>query len=459
MKRVNGTILVVEDDPAMRALLQEQLLEAGHQVFGAADGSEGLDQVMRQSIDVVVTDLKMPGMKGEDLLGAIRTHDPDLPVVVITAFGSIQSAVEAMKAGAYHYVAKPFRMNQLIVTVENAVRERRLRQELHDLRSILGKGRWGIVAESDAMRRVLDLIARAAASDSPVLIHGESGTGKELVARAFHAESNRRSGPFVALNCSAIPETLLESQLFGHRRGAFTDAREDHRGLFEEAGGGTLFLDEVGDMALALQAKLLRALQEREVRPIGSLAPVQVDVRILAATHRNLDVWVREGRFRNDLFYRLNVITVKIPPLRERPEDLVPLVAHFLDKHGRRLERPGWTISPEALAILRRHSWPGNVRELENVIERGLVLGRNQRIGPEDLPDSVRNPVSVAPEASSHDRRPIAEVEKEHIVRTLRAVRGNKAAAARILGFDRKTLYRKLRHYELAQERGRVEAE
>ena len=452
MKRPTGTVLVVEDDAAMRTLLEEQLEEAGYRVFTAVEGREGLECVIRQSIDVVVTDLKMPGMKGDELLEAIHARDPELPVVLITAFGSIESAVETMKAGAYHYVAKPFRMNQILLTVENAVRERRLRQELKDLKSIMGKGRWGIVAESPAMRRVLDLVARAAASDSPVLIQGESGTGKELVARAFHAESPRSPGPFVAINCSAIPESLLESQLFGHRKGAFTDAREDYRGLFQEAEGGTLFLDEIGDMALPLQSKLLRALQEREVRPIGAPAPVRVDVRILAATHQDLEVWVREGRFRNDLFYRLNVITVKIPPLRERPEDLVPLIAHFLDKHGHRLDRPGWTVATEALTLLRRHEWPGNVRELENVIERGVGLGRDQRLTPDDLPESVRDSHPGPTDASSHRSRPISEVEKEHIVRTLRAVRGNKAAAARILGFDRKTLYRKLQHYQIEEE-------
>ncbi|MEZ4647815.1 MAG: sigma-54 dependent transcriptional regulator [Candidatus Eisenbacteria bacterium] len=451
MKRPSGTVLVVEDDDAMRTLLDEQLTEAGYRVFTAVEGAEGLEQVVRHSVDVVVTDLKMPGMKGDELLEAIRSRDPELPVVVITAFGSIESAVETMKAGAYHYVAKPFRMNQLLVTVGNALRERRLRQELQDLKSIMGKGRWGIVAESVSMRRVLDLVSRAAASDSPILIQGESGTGKELIARAFHAESPRTNGPFVAINCSAIPETLLESQLFGHRKGAFTDAREDHRGLFQEAEGGTLFLDEIGDMALPLQSKLLRALQEREVRPIGAPAPIRVNVRILAATHQDLDQWVKEGKFRSDLFYRLNVITVKIPPLRDRPEDLVPLIAHFLDKHGRRLDRPGWTVAPEALEQFKRHSWPGNVRELENVIERGLILGRDQRITPDDLPESVRDSAPVRTEVG-HSSRPIAEVEQEHIVKTLRAVRGNKAAAARILGFDRKTLYRKLQQYRIDDE-------
>ena len=451
MKKTAGTVLIVEDDDAMRMLLDEQLTEAGYRVFTAVEGAEGLEQVLRHSVDVVVTDLKMPGMKGDELLEAIRSRDPELPVVVITAFGSIESAVETMKAGAYHYVAKPFRMNQLLVTVGNALRERRLRQELQDLKSIMGKGRWGIVAESVSMRRVLDLVSRAAASDSPILIQGESGTGKELIARAFHAESPRANGPFVALNCSAIPEALLESQLFGHRKGAFTDAREDHRGLCQEAEGGTLFLDEIGDMALPLQAKLLRALQEREVRPIGASATIRVNVRILAATHQDLDQWVKEGRFRSDLFYRLNVITVKIPPLRDRPEDLVPLIAHFLDKHGRRLDRPGWTVASDTLELFKHHSWPGNVRELENVIERGLILGRDQRITPDDLPESVHDRAPLRADAG-HSSRPIAEVEKEHIVRTLRAVRGNKAAAARILGFDRKTLYRKLEQYRIEDE-------
>jgi transcriptional regulator with PAS, ATPase and Fis domain len=276
---------------------------------------------------------------------------------------------------------------------------------------------------------------------------GESGTGKELLALGLHAESPRRDRPFIAVNCSAIPETLLESQLFGHRRGAFTDAREDRAGLFQGADSGTIFLDEIGDMPVGPQAKLLRVLQQKEIHPLGAPAPVRVDVRIVAATHRDLELLVREGRFRQDLYYRLNVIAVRIPPLRERPEDLAPLVAHFLNKHGQRLGRSRCTVAPEVMERLGRHSWPGNVRELENVIERALVLGRGDVIRIGDLPEPLLGPV-VNKDASGEVRL-LAEVEKEQIVKALHSARGNKTAAARLLGLDRKTLYRKLEAYRI----------
>jgi transcriptional regulator with PAS, ATPase and Fis domain len=302
----------------------------------------------------------------------------------------------------------------------------------------------GILAESRAMRAVMQLIDRAAFSDTPILLVGESGTGKELLARALHAKSPRTSGPFLAVNCSAIPEALLESELFGHRRGAFTDARDDQMGLFQLARGGTVFLDEIGDMAPLLQGKLLRVLQEKEVQPLGAPAPVPTDVRIVAATHRDLPVLVAEGRFREDLLYRVNVIEVRVPPLRERPDDLDSLVRHLLDKHGPKVGRRDCSVSDDVMAVLRRHSWPGNVRELENVIERALVLGTGPRITLADLPDSVKErPTSSAVPGS----RRLADVEREHIVDTLRSVSGNKAAAARVLGLNRKTLYRKLTHH------------
>jgi transcriptional regulator with PAS, ATPase and Fis domain len=304
----------------------------------------------------------------------------------------------------------------------------------------------GILAESRAMRALMRLIDRAAVSDTPILLVGESGTGKELLARALHAKSPRALGPFLALNCSAIPETLLESELFGHRRGAFTDAREDQLGLFQLAQRGTVFLDEIGDMAPALQGKLLRVLQEKEVHPLGAPAPVPTDVRIVAATHRDLTALVTEGRFREDLLYRINVIEVRVPPLRERPDDLAPLVRHLLGKHGPKVGKRDCTVSDDVMAVLRRHAWPGNVRELENVIERALVLGASVRITLDDLPDSLRG--SPAQSGSNGGRR-LADVEREHIVHTLRAVAGNKTAAARVLGLNRKTLYRKLTHHRI----------
>ena len=302
-----------------------------------------------------------------------------------------------------------------------------------------------IVVESRAMRDVMSMIDRAARHDSPVVLIGESGTGKELLARLLHQRSDRAHAPLIAVNCSAIPETLLESELFGHRRGAFTDARNDQPGLFQAAHRGTILLDEIGDMAGSLQGKLLRALQEREVQPLGAQTPVPVDVRIVTATHQDLDALVADGRFRQDLLYRINVIEVRVPPLRDRPEDIAALVAHFLDKHAAHLGRPGCTVSDEAMLVLRRHTWPGNVRELENAIERALVLGTGPEIGIEDLPDSLRR---QTPSIARGDiGRPLADVEREHILRTLRAVKGNKSAAARALGLNRKTLYRKLRQH------------
>jgi two-component system response regulator HydG len=452
-----GTLLVVEDDDEMRLFLEEELGERGYHVVAASRGSEALRRLDQGAVDAVITDVKMPEMQGDELLARLRSRDHDLPVVLITAFGSIDAAVEAIKAGAHHYLAKPFRIEQLLATVETALRERRLKDELRRLREAFADGRFTIVAKSAEMRRVLDLVRRAAAADTPILLLGESGTGKELLARDLHASSPRRAGPFLAVNCSAIPETLLESQLFGHRRGAFTDAREDRRGLLLEARGGTVLLDEIGDMPPSLQGKILRALQEKEVHPLGAPAPVPIDVRIVAATHRDLEALVADGRFRHDLLYRLNVITIRVPPLRERMDDLVPLIAHFLEKHGRRLGRSGCTLSPEAMASLRRHSWPGNVRELENSIERALVLGRDDVLWPEDLPEALRRQAVPRAADAGAPPLPLSEVEREHILRTLREARGNKTAAARLLGLDRKTLYRKLDHYGLrpAAPRGR----
>jgi two-component system response regulator HydG len=292
------------------------------------------------------------------------------------------------------------------------------------------------------MQKVMALVERAASGDSPVLLLGESGTGKELLARALHRKGPRPRGPFVAVNCSAIPDTLLESELFGHRQGAFTDARKDRRGLFQAANHGTIFLDEIGDMAPTLQGKLMRALQEKEVHPLGADAPVPIDVRVVTATHRDLDAMVADGRLRHDLLYRINVIDIHVPPLRDRPEDVMPLIAHFLNKHSARLGSPRATVSAEAMELLCRHSWPGNVRELENVIERALVLGSGTSIDVRDLPDVLRT--RLRPEPAGRDGRPLADVERDYILNMLRAVDGNKSAAARALGLDRKTLYRKL---------------
>jgi DNA-binding NtrC family response regulator len=443
-------VLVVEDDKAMRMLLEEELRAGGYEVRSEEEGQAALRVLDEAHVDLVVTDLMMPGMKGDELLGAIRSRTAEIPVVIITAFGSIAAAVDAMKAGAYHFLPKPFRMEELLEILDAALRERSLLMELAEFRRGGARGESEIVAESPAMRRVLDLVERAAPAEVPVLILGESGTGKEIVARALHRGNTGRRGPFVAVSCAAIPETLLESQLFGYRRGAFTDAREDRRGLFQEAENGTLLLDEIGDMPLLLQAKLLRALQEKEVHALGAPAPVPVDVRILAATRHELDALVKEGRFREDLLYRLNVITVRIPPLRERPEDVLPLLAYFLEKQSKRLGRASRGFSAAALELLRGYHWPGNVRELENLVERVLVLSRGATVGVEDLPDSIRGRPAASLDAEGPHS--LARVERDHILRILRAAGGNKAATARLLGMDRKTLYRKLEAYGAGTE-------
>ena len=442
----NGRILVVEDDEAMRLFLDEELRDAGYEVVTANDGVAALHQFASGVVDVVVSDVIMPGMRGDELLAELRARHRDVPVVLITAFGSIDSAVGAIKAGAYHYVSKPFHMPQLLSTLEKAMQERRLVQRMDELRARIDQGSQRIVSESPLMAQCLDLALKAAASQSHVLLLGESGTGKELIARWIHEQSSRAERPFIPVNCSAIPESLLESHLFGHRRGAFTDAREDRPGLFQEAAGGTIFLDEIGDMPLALQAKILRVLQEKEIHPLGAPVPVPVDVRVIAATHRDLDALVGSGQFRQDLYYRLHVLVIRVPPLREHPEDVLPLAAHFLAKHGKRHGRQGCRLSAEALQLLVNHSWPGNVRELENTIERCIVLGASEEIAGEDLPESLvaRSTAALDP----GERRSMAEVEREHILRVLRATDGNKAAAARMLGLDRKTLYRKLAAWE-----------
>ena len=443
-----ASVLIVDDDATLRGLLEKMLRRGGYEVRVAASGTEALALLSSAAVDAVISDELMPGMSGSELLARVRTLDQTIPVIIMTGFGSVESAVELVKAGAYHYLEKPFSDEHLLATVESALGERRSLEKLRELTDSAGGGRSAIVAESTSMKKAVDVVLRAAdAPETPVLLLGESGTGKEILARTLHAESTHRNGPFVAVNCSAIPETLLESQLFGHRRGAFTDAREDRRGLFLEAEDGVILLDEIGDMPAALQGKLLRVLQEREVHPLGASSPVKTSARVIAATHRDLEELVEKGLFRLDLYYRLNVIAVRVPALRERPEDLLPLAAHFLERHSSRLGRPVPTLAPEAAQALRNYHWPGNVRELENAIERALVLGAEDAIRVRDLPEPVRALPRTTP--SPDGLRPLAEVEREHILSALRAVNWNKSAAARLLHMDRKTLYRKLDHHSL----------
>jgi DNA-binding NtrC family response regulator len=442
-----AAILVVDDDAAMRDYLREELEHEGFQVEVAGSGRAGVERVKLGGIDLVVSDVKMPDLDGLDLLREVREVSPAPYVITITAFGSIDTAIRAVKLGAFDYITKPFEIEQLVLVIDKALSEQALRSEVARLREEVARSvRFeNIIGRSRAMQEVFGLIRRVAASQASVLITGESGTGKELVARALHAHSPRTNRPFVAVNCAAIPETLLESDLFGYKRGAFTDAKTDKAGLFVEANGGTVFLDEIGELPLTLQPKLQRALQEREVRPLGATKSERVDIRLITATNRHLEQRLKEGRFREDLFYRLNVIHIHLPSLRDRGEDVLPLAEHFLTRSADRAAKALRGFQESAKKILLAYSWPGNVRELENVVERAVALAEGDIVTPEDLPPAMR-------ERKNQDRLTSAlmqgltleELERQYIQRVLEAEGGNKTRAAQRLGLDRKTLYRKL---------------
>lgn len=447
-----GAILVVDDDADMRELAYDMLKDRGHQVATAGSGEEALKRLAEGDYAVVLTDLRMKGLQGLELLAQIKRGYPDINVILMTAFGSVETAVEAMKHGASDYLTKPVKKDELVRVVERVIREASLRREVNRLRKEVHKeySFHQILGKSKAIQAVFDLIRRVSDSPTNVLITGESGTGKELVAKAIHYNSDRKEAPFIPVNCAAIPEQLLESELFGHMRGAFTDAKADKRGLFEEAQKGTLFLDEISELPLMLQAKLLRAIQEREIRRVGANKPVSVDVRIIAATNLNLGEEVKAKRFRDDLYYRLNVIELKLPPLRERREDIPLLVEAFLKKCGDARLKEIKGVSESALAMLMDYAWPGNVRELENVIERAVTLSRGEKIVPEDLPPAIqgaRGDRRVLDEAAERTLS-LEAVEKEYILKILDKMGGNKYQAAHALGIDRKTLYRKLGEIE-----------
>ena len=452
MTEAAGAVLVVDDDADMREMLQDLLKDRGHYVTAAGSGPEALKRLGEADYEVVLSDLRMKGMEGIALLSEIKRSFPDVSVILMTAFGSVETAVEAMKHGASDYLPKPIKKDELIRVVERVIRESALRREVNRLRKEVRKeySFHHILGKSKAMRAVFDLITRIADSPTNVLILGESGTGKELVAKAIHYNSDRKEAPFVPVNCAAIPEQLLESELFGHMRGSFTDAKSDKRGLFEEAHKGSLFLDEISELPITLQAKLLRAFQEKEIRRIGATKPIPVDVRIIAATNLNLVEEVKAKRFREDLYYRLNVIELKLPPLRERREDIPLLVEGFLKKCGEARNKDVKGVTEAALAMLMDYAWPGNVRELENVIERAVTLSRGAAITPDDLPPDVqgaRGDRRVLDEAAERNL-PLHEIEKEYIKRILEKTGGNKYQAAQALGIDRKTLYRKLAEIE-----------
>jgi len=443
-------IFVVDDDTSSRELLSRILAGEGHHVTALSDGHEALQRLAADGPpDLVVSDIRMGEVDGLQLTDALRERAPDTPVLLVTAFGNIDGAVEAIRRGAFDYVSKPYDVDGIKMVVARALDQRRLAVENRSLRRDLrDKYRLeNVVGRSEAMLQVYKTAARVAAADATVLIQGESGTGKELVARAIHTASPRAQRPFVAVDCGAIAEGVLESELFGHARGAFTGAQAMRRGLFEEANQGTLFLDEIGGVGQNLQARLLRALQEGTIRRVGTNETIAVDVRVVAASNRNLEQAVKEGRFREDLFYRLNVVTIRIPPLRDRREDIPLLAEHFAAKHGRPEE--GAAISPAARDLLVAYDWPGNVRELENVIARALALNPSGVVTPEDLPDHVRGArpaaASLAVVAGAAQERPtLAELERRYAAQVLQETGGNKTRAAEILGIDRKTLYRLL---------------
>jgi len=440
-------LLVVDDDRAMREMLAALFKERGLSVEDAPSADAALARVADQDFDVVLSDVRMPGLSGVELVGQLRRLRPGTPVVLMTAFGSIDSAVEAMRTGAFDYLTKPFEPDAVVLAVERALAHRALALENEQLRRAVDRSSslGELIGKSPAMREIFALIKRISHTRSSVLISGESGTGKEVVARAIHFHGDRSEKPFVPINCTAIPEGLLESELFGHVRGAFTGAHASKRGLFEKADGGTLFLDEVGDMGLALQGKLLRVLQDREIRPVGGTQSLHVDVRIIAATNRDLEAEIATGRFREDLFYRLNVIPIHIPPLRERPDDIPALVEGFLRRHNDGRRR---FFSPEAMERLIAHPWRGNARELENVVERALALSDAETLASDDVPlPGAPAPSSPSGEdflaaAAAHGMT-LHELGERYTEQVLRATGGNKVQAARILGIDRKTLYRR----------------
>jgi two-component system response regulator HydG len=440
-------VLVVDDVPDMAETVARYLTAHGFEAEAVSGGAEALSRFAADPADAVLTDLRMQTLDGMDVLDGIRRTAPGVPVVIMTAFGAIDTAIEAMRRGAFHYVTKPFQLEMIRLLLDRACADAALRRENLQLREVV-RERFSsarLLGVSVAMRQLRALIERIAAVPSSVLILGETGSGKELVARAVHADGVRSMKPFVAVNCAALPESLLESELFGHAKGAFTGATQTRRGLFVEADGGTLFLDEIGDMPLPLQAKLLRVLQSGEVRPVGSEAIRTVDVRCIAATHHDLDALVAAGRFREDLFFRLNVLRVRVPPLRERPDDIAQLLEHFLGRSRSRV--PGAQVSglsPDALAFLTSYGWPGNVRELENLIERLVVTGSGQQITLGAVREALGPSRAVDPIGPLlQDPMSLAELEDRYIAGVLERVGGNKGRAAEILGVDLSTIYRK----------------
>ena len=442
-------VLIVEDEELMRSILRQLLEEAGYDVFSADSAETAIEIFAANDIAVTLTDIKMAGRDGLALLDEIKAVDESAVVIIMTAYSSVDSAIAALRKGAYDYVTKPFVNDDLLKTIENAATQRQLFHENRLLKRELQKqyNFSEIVGKSDKLQHVFDLVNKVAGTNANVLISGESGTGKELIARSVHFNSSRSEKPFLAVNCGALPESLLESELFGHTKGSFTGAFADKKGLFRSVAGGTLFLDEVGEMPQTLQVKLLRALQEHEVTPVGSSATQKFDARIIAATNRNLEFEVAEGRFREDLFYRLNVIEIIMPPLRERREDIPLLVKHFIAKASQTQHSQSKTVTKDAMKAIGSYDWPGNVRELENAVERAIILAGDE-IRLDDLPPKVRsNTAGYETNDTNGFRQTLDDMEKRYILEILKAVDEDKTKAANILGIDLSTLYRKLKRY------------
>jgi two-component system, NtrC family, response regulator AtoC len=445
---VDRRILIIDDDRSMCDVLDAELKGRGFDCEATTSPEDALRRLAEEDFSIVLTDINMHGMSGVDVCRQIVESREDLPVVVMTAYGSMEAAIATIRAGAYDFVTKPFEMDDIALTLERALKHRALREEVKRLRRVVVDQQKfdDILGTSAAMKKMYDLIARVAETETTVLITGESGTGKELVAKATHLRSHRRDGPFVAINCAAMPENLLESELFGHTKGAFTDARTARPGLFIKASKGTLFLDEIGEMPPGMQAKLLRALQERTVRPVGGDQEQPFDSRIVAATNRDLETEVEEKRFREDLFYRINVVRIHVPPLRARGGDILLLAQHFLQRYQTGVQRVVG-IKTSAADKLLSYPWPGNVRELQNCLERAVALAQSDQLGTDDLPERVREFKSSRIAVESDDPTELLsmdEIERRYILRVLEAVGGNKTLAAQVLGFDRRTLYRKL---------------
>ena len=459
-------ILVVEDDSALRELLVDELKDAGYEVTAVADAESAVKSLQEQPVPLVISDLRLPGASGLDLLQALGDHSPRPGFIMITAFGTVEQAVDALKRGADDFLTKPLKLDHLRISVERVLQRRELQEEVARYRKLIGDtGFHGMIGRSEAMRRLFDNVRMVARADGPVLIAGESGTGKELVARALHAESSRKDGPFVAVNCAGIPPELLETELFGHTANAFTGARQARKGLFAEAHGGSLLLDEIGEMPLEMQAKLLRILQDGRIRPVGSNQEEQLDVRIIAATNRDLNLEVQEKRFREDLYFRLETFSMHVPPLRERGDDIDLLTVHLINEFNLKLKREVKGISSAALNLLHQHSFPGNVRELSSAMERAVTFCRSTEIDVADLPDRMQQ--GSQPEAASNSLSTtlleaaldsstlpsLGEIERQYIERVLAHYDGNKRKAAEALGIGRRTLYRRLDDDSEAGER------